>query len=150
MNKSAALVALILLLALVSPTMAGIEPSPWRLGVLNSIVNCLSEVNQRVNAALTRMGIEPSPFHSSVNQLEAMANQLDLLGSRLEDVLDAIPAEGGDDEVSSALQEVESGAQQIVEQTRSQSWPPEAAGAVQEVRDKAQAIVELVSGQFPS
>ena len=152
MNKFATLVALILLLTLVSPAMAGIEPSPWRseLGVLNSIVNCLSEVNQRVNAALARMGVGPSPFHSSVNQLEAMANQLDLLGSRLEGVLDAIPSEGGDEEVSSALLEVRNGALQIVRQTAPPNCPKEVAGALERVRDSAQAIADMISGQVPS
>ena len=146
MNKSAALIALVLLPVLASTAIAGIEPSPWkpRLGVLHSIVNCLSEVNQRVNAAVTRMGIGPSPFRPLVNKLEAQANQLDVLRSRLDGVLADLEGQEVNEEVRMALQDVRDIAQPIARAAElalvGGPWPEDLVSALEKVRDSALAI----------
>ena len=156
MKKTAALIVLVFLLLLALPAMAGIEPSPFVIGKLDSIANSLSAVSQRLNAAFARMGIGPSPFHAAVNQWEAEANKLDVLQGRLDlvvVVLEDQVTDGGvelDGDVVAALVKVKTAAQSVVDATKPWEGNLNADGGflpadLEPVREGARAILVSVN-----
>jgi hypothetical protein len=156
LKNVAVLVALVLLPLLVSPAIAGIEPSPFQpeLRKLNAIINCLSELEQRVGAAaggpITSSGIEPSPWRA-VNQLDAAARQLRVLGGHLEAVL-AVPDVQDDDAVNAALLEIVDWVKLISYETRTEpsGEPTELETAMLKVNGAAEAILNQLGWVSPS
>ncbi len=157
MKNVAVLVALVLLPLLVSPAIAGVGPSPFQpeLRKLNAIVNCLSELQQRVHAEadapITAMGVEPSPFRSSAHQLDAAARQLRVLGGHLEAVL-AVPGVETDDEVKAALSDIFDWVLLIADETPAEvvKDPNEWDIAMMNVRGALDAILHQLGGSLTS
>lgn len=110
-------ISMILFMSLATPALAGIEPAPWKAQVnkLNAVANDLAEINKRLHDISTRLGVEPTPWQPWYNgvegELNAMANQLDALNSRVSAVL-GVPPE--DQRVLIALRNVRDEAQGII------------------------------------
>ena len=94
MKKMTLLLVLVLLWTFVVPVSAGVEPSPFIVGKLDAISSSLSVIDQRINDAFTRMGIEPSPFMPLANQFGAIDNQLNHLNRRLVSLIAEVDEQG--------------------------------------------------------
>lgn len=116
MKKLALLLVLVIFLVCGTPASAGIEPVPWIIGKLGAIESQMTVVDQHINAAFTRMGIEPSPFTPFVNQMGAIDNQLNHVNRRLTEVfvdIDTIGL-GSDPDIELALSQVLQATRQIM------------------------------------
>ncbi len=157
MKKLALFLVLVVFLVCGTPVSAGIEPVPWIIGKLGAIESQMTVVDQRINAAFTRMGIEPSPFTPFVNQMGAIDNQLNHVNRRLTEVfvdIDTIGL-GSDLEIELALSQVLQATSQIMLTLRINTaiWagllPIEAQAILTQVSAGIEAISDLFEPYNP-
>lgn len=91
------------------------------------------------------MGVAPTPWRPQVNHLNAIAQQLSVLESRVEAVLNVVPAD--DPNVEQALSHVASEAQGVVSDAEAlvEILPPECDVALGNVISGAQSIIALIA-----
>lgn len=139
-----------MLLGSVSTVSAGVEPSPFQ-----PEINQLHSVELNVATIDKRIGKLPDSTASpegKAGHLEAMANQLGVLDTRLTDALNMLPPISytpydGQDEVLSALEGIRSDANSIGDfATRMGVEPSPWQPAALSVKNNAQTIMNRIDG----
>ena len=144
------LAASLLLLCNTLTVSAGVEPSPLQpeINKLHSVERNISTIDKRIGKLLD----SPASPKGVTNQLEAMANKLGDLDTRLADVLNVLPTSSippydGQDEVLSALEGIRSDSGSIVDlATRMGVEPSPWQPAALSVKNNAQTIINTIDG----
>lgn len=143
------LAASLLLLCNTLTVSAGIEPVPWQpeINQLHSVELNIATIDKRIGKLMD----SPASPEGVAGQLEAMANKLGDLDTRLTDVLNVLPSSispyDGRDEVLSALEGIRSDADSILDFAirmgiEPSPWQPAALS----VKNNAQTIINRIDG----
>jgi hypothetical protein len=143
------LAASLLLLCNTLTVSAGVEPSPFQpeINQLHSVELNIATIDKRIGKLMD----SPASPEGAAGQLEAMANKLGDLDTRLADVLNVLPSSitpyDGRDEVLSALEGIRSDADSILDFAirmgiEPSPWQPAALS----VKNNAQTIINRIDG----
>jgi hypothetical protein len=144
------LAASLLLLCNALTVSAGIEPVPWQpeINQLHSVELNIATIDKRIGKLMD----SPASPEGVTGQLEAMANKLGNLDTRLADVLNVLPTSSippydGQDEVLSALEGIRSDADSILDfAIRMGVGPSPFQPAALSVKNNAQSIINRIDG----